>query len=359
MDKRLVTRPGTFVGFFVKSKETFLELCQRIEKKIQGWKDSLGLDGLVVLTFSDGADGGGKALASPRVVDAQPCSHPVNLATKVSYDSYEDLSGIKYAKVLLLYYCRHGNVTSSTEGDAIHATASSDALLLFEASVSFCVYQGLAVTDIACAALNGKEMSVLELLESFGPLRGFDLVKGRETGNSKRYAFCVYQDLTVTDIACAALNGIKMGDKTLTVRRATRALPNLNLNKRMLPVFCNLQSNSESAYTRRCAVWNSLLGMGFLVNVDELKVDEDYEDVIEDRRTECGKFGRYLEESGHSAAKSQGEPTPGLGKVFLQYVDVDDATNARQGLNGRKFDGNQVVAVSYPKNKFAEADYDC
>lgn len=66
------------------------------------------------------------------------------------------------------------------------------------------------------------EVQVRELLESFGPLRGFDLVKDRETGNSKGYAFCVYQDLSVTDIACAALNGIKMGDKTLTVRRANQ-----------------------------------------------------------------------------------------------------------------------------------------
>ncbi|KAM3342947.1 hypothetical protein P3S68_027913 [Capsicum galapagoense] len=64
------------------------------------------------------------------------------------------------------------------------------------------------------------EAQIRELLESFGPLRGFDLVKDRETGNSKGYAFCVYQDVSVTDIACAALNGIKMGDKTLTVRRA-------------------------------------------------------------------------------------------------------------------------------------------
>ena len=47
-------------------------------------------------------------------------------------------------------------------------------------------------------------------------------MKDRETGNSKGYAFCVYQDLSVTDIACAALNGIKMGDKTLTVRRANQ-----------------------------------------------------------------------------------------------------------------------------------------
>ena len=36
--------------------------------------------------------------------------------------------------------------------------------------------------------------------------------------------FQVLQDPAVTDIACAALNGLKMGDKTLTVRRATERL---------------------------------------------------------------------------------------------------------------------------------------
>ena len=30
------------------------------------------------------------------------------------------------------------------------------------------------------------------------PLRGFDLVKDRETGNSKGYAFCVYQVMLST-----------------------------------------------------------------------------------------------------------------------------------------------------------------
>lgn len=127
------------------------------------------------------------------------------------------------------------------------------------------------------------------------PLRAFDLVKDRDTGNSKGYGFCVYQvffslsskaralvydydfclvnnmselictvqwflilqsvccalcyvtverfnyrhhfskvcymlptlqdalfqDPSVMDIACAALNGLKMGDRTLTVRRAS------------------------------------------------------------------------------------------------------------------------------------------
>lgn len=38
---------------------------------------------------------------------------------------------------------------------------------------------------------------------------------------ARRYGFVVYQDGGVTDIACAGLNGLQMGDRTLTVRRAT------------------------------------------------------------------------------------------------------------------------------------------
>jgi hypothetical protein len=34
------------------------------------------------------------------------------------------------------------------------------------------------------------------------------------------YGFVVYSDPNVTDVACAGLNGLKMGDRTLTVRRA-------------------------------------------------------------------------------------------------------------------------------------------
>ena len=37
------------------------------------------------------------------------------------------------------------------------------------------------------------EEQIRELLSSFGPLKAFDLVKDRDTGNSKGYGFCVYQ----------------------------------------------------------------------------------------------------------------------------------------------------------------------
>lgn len=47
-----------------------------------------------------------------------------------------------------------------------------------------------------------------------------------------------------------------------------------------------------------------------------------------------------------------------LYQVFLEYADIDSATKARAGLNGRKFGGNQVMAVFYPENKFAQGEYD-
>lgn len=45
-------------------------------------------------------------------------------------------------------------------------------------------------------------------------------------------------------------------------------------------------------------------------------------------------------------------------QVFLEYGDGESASKARQSLNGRKFGGNQVIAVFYPENKFYEGDYD-
>ncbi|KAI4963268.1 hypothetical protein ZWY2020_015128, partial [Hordeum vulgare] len=60
----------------------------------------------------------------------------------------------------------------------------------------------------------------------------------------------------------------------------------------------------------------------------------------------------------HPAPHLSGEPVSGVGKVFLEYADVDGSTKAKTAMHGRKFGGNPVVAVFYPENKFAEEDYD-
>uniref|UniRef100_I1JZD6 Splicing factor U2af large subunit n=1 Tax=Glycine max TaxID=3847 RepID=I1JZD6_SOYBN len=139
------------------------------------------------------------------------------------------------------------------------------------------------------------ETQIRELLETFGPLRGFDLVKDRETGNSKGYAFCVYQDLAVTDIACAALNGIKMGDKTLTVRRANQGANPQQPKPEQESILMHAQQQIalQKLMLQPALVATKVVCLTHAVSSDELKDDEDYEEILDDMRQECSKFGNF------------------------------------------------------------------
>ncbi|XP_045830383.1 splicing factor U2af large subunit A-like isoform X2 [Trifolium pratense] len=201
------------------------------------------------------------------------------------------------------------------------------------------------------------ETQIRELLETFGPLRGFDLVKDRETGNSKGYAFCVYQDLAVTDIACAALNGIKMGDKTLTVRRANQGTTQPKPEQESILMHAQQQIALQKLIFQPALVATKVVCLTNAVAPDELKEDEDYEEIIDDMRQECSKFGTLVNVV-IPRPQPDGDLSGGVGKVFLEYVDIEGATKARTGLNGRKFGGNEVIAVFYPENKFAQGDYE-
>ncbi|XP_024637891.1 splicing factor U2af large subunit B isoform X2 [Medicago truncatula] len=201
------------------------------------------------------------------------------------------------------------------------------------------------------------ETQIRELLETFGPLRGFDLVKDRETGNSKGYAFCVYADLAVTDIACAALNGIKMGDKTLTVRRANQGTTQPKPEQESILMHAQQQIALQKLIFQPALVATKVVCLTNAVAPEELKEDEDFEEIIDDMRQECSKFGSLVNVV-IPRPQPDGDLSGGVGKVFLEYVDIEGATKARTGLNGRKFGGNEVIAVFYSENKFAQGDYE-
>eukprot|EP00250_Pteridium_aquilinum_P016087 c22931_g3_i1 orf=132-1784(+) len=229
------------------------------------------------------------------------------------------------------------------------------------------------------------EVQIKELLESFGPLRGFDLVKDRETGNSKGYAFCVYQDPAVTDVACAALNGLKMGDKTLTVRRATAGgqpkpdQENVIIQAQQQIAMQKLALQAASAALGGMAGLPTGLGSGIasglgngvtvpepatkvlcltqLVPVDDLRDDKEFEDIYQDIQDECSKYGD-LKNLVIPRPSPTGEDVPGLGKAFVEYTDTEGSRKAKAALNGRKFAGNTVLAVYYSEDKFARGEMD-
>ncbi|KAF9672327.1 hypothetical protein SADUNF_Sadunf11G0029800 [Salix dunnii] len=215
------------------------------------------------------------------------------------------------------------------------------------------------------------ESQIRELLESFGPLRGFDLVKDRDTGNSKGYGFCVYQDPAVTDIACAALNGLKMGDKTLTVRRGTesggqsrseqenilaQAQQHIAIQKMALQASVMNLPGVGIPLAESSHLPSKVLCLTEAIAMEVLADDEEYEEILEDMREECCKFGTLINVVIPRPSQIE-EQISGAGKVFLEYSDTSSCANARNALNGRKFGGNTVNASYYPEDKYNNGDY--
>ena len=77
---------------------------------------------------------------------------------------------------------------------------------------------------------------------------------------------------------------------------------------------------------------------------EELKDDEEYEDIQEDIREECSRYG--IVRSVEIPRPVEGVEVPGVGKVFVEFNSVLDCQKAQQNLTGRKF-ANRVVVTSY------------
>ncbi|GJT61425.1 splicing factor U2af large subunit B isoform X3 [Tanacetum coccineum] len=184
------------------------------------------------------------------------------------------------------------------------------------------------------------EAQIRELLETFGALQGFNLVKDKETGNSKGYAFCVFQDLSVTDIACATLNGLKIGNKILMVRRANKGQTQPKPELESILLHAQQQIALQKMMLQSGAISTTptkVLSLTQAVTEKELVNDEYYEDILEDMKTECGQFGTLVNVI-IPRPNPNGNQVSGVGKVFLEYADTESSTKARAGLYGKKFE---------------------
>ncbi|CAN4084037.1 unnamed protein product [Withania somnifera] len=201
-------------------------------------------------------------------------------------------------------------------------------------------------------------------------LRRFEVVKDRDTGNSKGYGFCRYQDPLVTDVACASLNGLKMGDKTLTVRRATssgqvkseqeciltQARQHIAMQKMALEAGGMAIPGTEIKPVVTAEIPTKVLCLTEVITPQELFDNLEYGEIMEDMREEGQKFGHLID-----VVIPRPEPDQpmieGLGKVFLEYSDTVGCTKAKAALGGRKFGGNTAVAIYYPEDKYYDKDY--
>lgn len=185
-----------------------------------------------------------------------------------------------------------------------------------------------------------NEDQVKELLTSFGQLKAFNLVKDLGSGLSKGYAFCEYRDGTITDQAIAGLNGMQLGDKKLIVQRASVGSKNMAAMN-VAPVTIQVPGLAGMAGPGQSTEVLCLLNM---VLPEELTDEEEYEDILEDIREECTKYGEVR--SVEIPRPVPGVEVPGCGKVFIEFSSTSECQKAQHALTGRKF-SNRVVVTSY------------
>jgi splicing factor U2AF subunit len=87
-----------------------------------------------------------------------------------------------------------------------------------------------------------------------------------------------------------------------------------------------------------------------MLTMDDLESDEDYSEVMEETREECGEFGHL---------KKIVIPRRGVGatKIFLEYETIEDAAKAIKALAGRTFDGRTIDAAYMDEVKYLNNDY--
>jgi splicing factor U2AF subunit len=179
------------------------------------------------------------------------------------------------------------------------------------------------------------------LLKSFGELKSFVLVKDASTEESRGIAFCEYVDPTATSIAVEGLNGMELGDRHLKVVRAsigTTQAAGLDMGVNAMSMFAKTTSQDLES--------SRVLQLLNMVTAEELMDPEDYDEICDDVREECSKYGRILSlkiprPSGGS------KQSAGVGKIFVKFETVEGATNALKALAGRKFSDRTVVTTYY------------
>jgi splicing factor U2AF subunit len=207
----------------------------------------------------------------------------------------------------------------------LSSTSSAHALIGSAASSSGAgsmnrIYLGNIPTGIT-------ESQLYELVSTFGALKKLDLVRTPE-GVPKGFAFVEFADASMTDTAIAGLNNLALGDRTLTASRAK--VSGEGMAAPPLP--------SSFAPT---GVPSRVLCLENMVTAEEVMNDNEYKDILEDISAECAKYGAL------ATVDIPRPPVPGAGRVFLQYADVQGATNAANALAGRQFAGRFIVVQYY------------
>lgn len=194
---------------------------------------------------------------------------------------------------------------------------------------------------------------VKELLAAIGTLKAFHLIRDPGSITSKGYAFCEYQEPTHTDLAIQAFNGYVLGEKTLTVRVAeskTAQPINPMMNAVGLGMGMGIMGTAgippppPPAPVIPQMPPTKVIRLENMVTKEELQDDGEYEDIMDDIKQECSRYGAVA--SICIPRAKSGYPESSEGSVFVEFHDSQSSRNAVIALLGRKY-AERTVNVTY------------
>jgi len=104
-----------------------------------------------------------------------------------------------------------------------------------------------------------------------------------------------------------------------------------------------------------------------VVSPEDLNNDGDFEEILDDVREECKKYGTvvstYIPRPPQRGRDEDGNPLPikepmwGVGRVFIEYRKAEEAFKAQQDLGGRRFAGHTVISGFFPMDRYIRKDF--
>lgn len=94
------------------------------------------------------------------------------------------------------------------------------------------------------------------------------------------------------------------------------------------------------------------------VSIEELQDDDEYQEICEDMMEECEKYGTVKKVLIPRPAPPDVQQATGLGKVIIEFEDVNSSVKARNAMHGRKFGGKPVCAAFLPEEQYLIGNFD-
>ena len=119
-------------------------------------------------------------------------------------------------------------------------------------------------------------------------------------------------------------------------------VPTANPHAQLLAMQAGMQAAGMGGIGIPEAPPSKALALENMLTAEDAGGDE-YDDIVEDIKEECGKHGTVLKVDIPKPRLNGATDVPGLGKAFVKFSAVEGAVAAKNALNGRTFDGRKVV----------------